>query len=413
MNTGRIDWNKGVWEHPGHRKAVTDIVIAGDWAPIRGFRDTILENPEAVYGDVLPELKAGHLRVVNLECPLVDEGRPVHKSGAVLKGESAHIAGLTAVPFEVTTLGNNHVFDYGIDAFRKTMDLLLENGIKSTGAGTTLAEAVKPANATVNGVDIGIISFSEGEDLTAATEEKPGVVGWEIDQIVELIREIRSQVHVIIVVCHGGVEYIPFPPPYLVDALQRVAAAGADLVIGHHPHVPQGIEICNQVPICYSLGNFVFYQPTDLQYRKIGYLVKAGVSQEGLGSVRIIPYEIGSERLKLLKGDKLRRAFNLLDTLSETFTRDCGIEDAWNGFLKYYGVDGFRNEMKIIMEWFDKERPKGAAMFRNRLTTLQHYHHLKDFMSRIVEDRLDDAPDWATALVRDFLTRKVDEGLPG
>ena len=164
-----------------------------------------------------------------------------------------------------------------------------------------------------NGVNIGIISFSEGEDLTAAADGKPGVFGWEIDRVIDLVKEIRSDVHVVIVVCHGGVEYIPFPPPYLADALQRIAEAGADLVIGHHPHVPQGVQIHKGVPICYSLGNFVFFQPTDLQYRKIGYLVKAGVTTDGVSAIRIIPYEIGPERLMLLKEEKLRRALKKLE----------------------------------------------------------------------------------------------------
>ena len=412
MNTGQINWETGTWERSRGGKPTAEITIAGDWAPIRDFSDTILENPEAVYGDLLPLLQDSHLRVVNLECPLVDEGTPVHKSGAVFKGISEHIDGLTKVPFEIATLGNNHVFDYGTDAFVRTLDLLRQNGIQSTGAGQSQAEAEKPLVVTVNGVNIGIISFSEGEDLTAATREKPGVFGWGVERVIELIKEIRSDAHVVIVICHGGVEYIPFPPPYLADALQRIAESGADLVIGHHPHVPQGVQIHKGVPICFSLGNFVFFQPTDLQYRKIGYLVKAGVSADGVGAIRIIPYEIGSDRLMLLKEKKLRRTFKKLDALSAPLTQAEGITDAWHGFLKYYGVIGFKGEIANIMDQFDRERPKGAAMFRNRLTTLQHYHHLTDLMTRIMDDTLNDAPAWAVAFVDEYLTRKVSDGLP-
>ncbi|MEA3232041.1 MAG: CapA family protein, partial [Thermodesulfobacteriota bacterium] len=113
----KIDWEKGVWSRGGAGDPAAEVVICGDWAPIRDFSDTILENPEAIYGDLLPVLRDSHLRLVNLESPLIDEGvdggTPVHKSGAVLKGVPGHINGLTAVPFEVATLGNNHVFDYG------------------------------------------------------------------------------------------------------------------------------------------------------------------------------------------------------------------------------------------------------------------------------------------------------------
>ena len=412
MNAGQINWETGTWKRPNRGKSAAEITIAGDWAPIRDFSDTILENPEAVYGDLLPVLRDSHLRLVNLECSLVDGGTAVHKSGAVFKGVSGHIDGLTTVPFEVATLGNNHVFDYGTDAFVRTRDLLRKNGIQNTGAGLSLAEAEKPLLLTVNGVNIGIISFSEGEDLTAACRGKPGVFGWGVDRVVDLVKEIRSDAHVVIVICHGGVEYIPFPPPYLAEALQRIAEAGADLVIGHHPHVPQGVQIHKGVPICFSLGNFVFFQPTDLQYRKIGYLVKANVAADGVGAIRIIPYEIGSDRLMLLKAEKLRRTLKKLDALSEPLTHAKGIADAWHGFLKYYGVSGFKEEITHIMDRFDNERPKGAAMFRNRLTTLQHYHHLTDLMTRIMEGTLETAPAWAVAFVAEYLTRKVSDGLP-
>ena len=113
--------------------------------------------------------------------PLVDNGEPVSKSGAVLKGVSGHISGLTRVPFEVATLGNNHVFDYGTEAFVKTRDLLHENNIKTVGAGMSIEEASAPLIIPCKGSKIGIINFSEGEDLTAAGEN-PGVFGWEIDE---------------------------------------------------------------------------------------------------------------------------------------------------------------------------------------------------------------------------------------
>lgn len=412
MSTGRINWETGTWEHPNGGKPAAEIAITGDWAPIREFSGTILDDPETVYGDLLPVLRDSHLRMVNLECPLADSDTPIHKSGAVLKGASGHIDGLTTVPFEIATLGNNHVFDHGTDAFVRTRDLLRQNGIQSTGAGLSRAEAQKPLQVAVNGVKIGIISFSEGEDLTAATREKPGVFGWEIDRVIDIVKELRSDVHVVIVICHGGVEYIPFPPPYLTNALQRIAESGADLVIGHHPHVPQGVQIYKGVPICYSLGNFVFFQPTDLQYRKIGYLVKAGVSTDGVNAIRIIPYEIGPEHLMLLKEEKLRRALKKLDALSAPLSRTEGITDAWHGFLKYYGISGFKDEMTNIMDRLDIDRPKGAAMFRNRLTTPQHYHHLTDLMTRIMDGTLESAPAWASTFVTEYLTRKVSDGLP-
>jgi len=400
-----FDWSRGRWVNAAVPRAQAEIVIAADWAPIRAFEEIVARTPEAVYGDVLPILRQNDLRIVNLECALSADATPVWKSGSVFKGRPEHIRGLTAVPFEVVTLGNNHVFDYGTEAFRETLKLLGDHGIRSVGAGMSVEEARRPLIVDLNGVRIGIINFSEGEDLSSAVSG-PGVFGWDVDAVVESVRAIRPEVDVILVICHGGVEYIPFPPPYLASAFLRIAEAGADLVIGHHAHVPQGVQFVNGVPICYSLGNFVFWQETDLYYRKLGYLVKAGVSREGLSHVEVIPYEIGPESLRLLKGDESALFFESLKKVSLPLAGEEGITEAWHGFLRYYGLQGFRDEIAMILAKMDQEPAKGAAMLRNRITTMQHREHWIDAMTRITDGTIDSSPQWAYDLVVEWLTRK-------
>jgi len=390
-------------------QAQAEIIIASDWAPIRAFDEIIARTPEAVYGELLPVLRQGDLRIVNLECALSADASPVWKSGSVFKGHPEHIKGLTAVPFEVVTLGNNHVFDYGPEAFRETLKLLCDHSIHTVGAGMSFEEAHRPLIIDLKGVRIGIINFSEGEDLTSAISG-PGVFGWEVDRVVDSVRTIRPGVNVILVVCHGGVEYIPFPPPYLAEAFRRIAEAGADLIIGHHAHVPQGIQICNGVPICYSLGNFVFYQETDLLWRKLGYLVKAGVLRAGLAHIQIIPYEIGSECLRLLQADESAMVFESLKKVSLPLANQEGITEAWHGFLRYYGLKGFRDEIAMILAKMDREPAKGAAMLRNRITTMQHREHWIDAMTRIMDGTIDTSPQWAYDLAVEWMTRKLSKG---
>ena len=400
-----FDWGRGRWVNAEVPRARAEIVIASDWAPIRAFDEIVARSPEAVYGDVLPVLRQGDLRIVNLECALSGGASPVWKSGSVFKGRPEHINGLTAVPFEVATLGNNHVFDYGPEAFSQTLNLLSENAIRSVGAGMSVEEARRPLTIDVNGVRIAIINFSEGEDLTSAVSG-PGVFGWEVDAVVDCVHAIRPGVDIVLVICHGGVEYIPFPPPYLASAFRRIAEAGVDLIVGHHPHVPQGVQVCNGVPICYSLGNFVFYQETDLFYRKVGYLVKAGVSQAGLAHIQLIPYEIGAECLRLLRGDESVLFFESLKKISLPLAGKKGITEAWHGFLRYYGLKGFRDEITMILAKMDQEPAKGAAMLRNRIATMQHREHWVDAMTRIMDGTIDSSPQWALDLAAEWLTRK-------
>jgi len=400
-----FDWGRGRWINAAAPQARVEIVIASDWAPIRAFGDIVARAPEAVYGDLLPVLRAADLRIVNLECALAGDAAPVWKSGSVFKGRPEHIRGLTAVPFDVAALANNHVFDYGVEAFRGTLQILADRGIRSVGAGMSPDEARRPLVLDLKGVRIGIVNFGEGEDLTAAVSG-PGVFGWEIEAVVESIRAIRADADLVLVVCHGGVEYIPFPPPYLAEAFRRAAEAGADLVVGHHAHVPQGIQFVGGVPVCYSLGNFVFWQDTDLLYRKLGYLVKAGVSRGGLSHIEVIPYEIGSEGLRLLKGADRELFFEALKNVTLPLAEPEGIRQAWHGFLRHYGIKGFRDEIAMILAQMDREPAKGAAMLRNRVATMQHREHWIDAMTRIMEGTLDEAPQWAYDLAVEWLTRK-------
>jgi poly-gamma-glutamate synthesis protein (capsule biosynthesis protein) len=405
-NIDTMDWDKGCWENDTAPKAHAELLIASDWAPIRAYSDIILNNPESVYGDLMPALRQSDLRIANLECPLVAGESAVWKSGSVLKGDVDHVSGLTAVPFEVATLGNNHVFDHGVDAFEKTLELLNNRGIKTVGAGMSAKDAKRPLIVDVNKMRIAIVSFSEGEDLTAA-ENGPGVFGWEIDEVINTINQIKNSVDFTIVISHCGVEYIPFPPPYVAGAFQRVVDAGANIVIGHHPHVPQGIQIYNKSPICYSLGNFVFYQETDLQYRKIGFFVKVGIAKGSVVYLKSIPYSIHPEGLHLLKADRCKWFFEKLKAVSMPLYDFANIEHAWHGFLRYYGITGLRSELKMILDELHKEPEKGAAMLRNRITTIQHYRHWIDMLTRMINGDIQSSPQWAYDLAEEWLTEKI------
>jgi poly-gamma-glutamate synthesis protein (capsule biosynthesis protein) len=221
--------------------AVVRIIVASDWAPIRAFEPLVNRDPAAAYGDLLAVLRRADLRIVNCECALSTARRPVWKSGAVFKGRPGQAAALAAVPFEAACLANNHVFDYGRDGFEETLAVLARHGVRTVGAGLTFEEATAPLTLAAGGSRVTIVNFGEGEDLTASTGG-PGVCGWEIDRLAGSIRRAKKRGDFVIAVGHAGLEYVPFPPPYVVAAFRALSDAGADCVVGHHPHVPQGLE---------------------------------------------------------------------------------------------------------------------------------------------------------------------------
>ncbi|WP_020589748.1 CapA family protein [Desulfobacter curvatus] len=410
-DTNPFNFQSGSWSGDAGPTDAASLIITGDWAPIRAFAPLIESDPQAIYGDVLPVLQDADLTVVNLEAPLSDIGSEVCKSGTVFKGNTRHVKGLTAVPLSAVTLGNNHLFDFGVDAFRQTAKVLDRNNIARTGAGMTKKEAEAPLIMEAKGIRIAIVNISEGEDLTTA-DSGPGVAGWDIGGACARIKNLKTEtsqtLHAVIVVAHCGLEYIPFAPEYVTNAFRELADAGADAVIGHHPHVPQGLFFHGKTPVCCSLGNFVFYQPTNFFWRKIGYMVRLHISKQGLAGLDIEPYRIYEQGLQMLAGPDRDYFFKRFTQISEPLSTPEGSRQAWQGFLDYYGVSGFRNEVNMMLNKLEDTPGKAAAMFRNRLTTAQHFHHWKDLLTRVVQDKMGQSPAWARDLAREWLTRQME-----
>ncbi|MCW8799704.1 MAG: CapA family protein [Desulfobacter sp.] len=408
--TNRFNFRTGSWSGDTGPTDAATLIIAGDWAPIRAFAPLIESDPQSIYGDVLPLLREADLSLVNLEAPLSDIGNEVSKSGAVFKGKPSHIKGLTAVPFSAVTLGNNHMFDFGVEAFRQTAEVLDRHAIACTGAGMNKEDAESPLIMEAKGLCVAILNISEGEDLTAAGHG-PGVAGWDIKGACARIKNLKKNttqvLHAVIAVAHCGLEYIPFAPEYVTNAFRELAHAGADAVIGHHPHVPQGLFFHGKTPVCCSLGNFIFYQHTNLFWRKLGYMVRLHISKKGLAGLDIEPYRIHDRGVQMLTGPDRDYFFKRFQEISEPLSTPQGSREAWQGFLDYYGVAGLKNEVNMILNKLDDTPGKGAAMFRNRLTTAQHFYHWQDLLTRVVQDKMGQSPVWARELAREWLTRQI------
>lgn len=384
------------------------ILVAADWAPIRAFDPIIRRDPAAVYGDLLPLLRQADLRIVNCECSLTRGTTPVWKSGAVFKGEPEHVNGLSVVPFDVACLANNHVLDYGVAGLGESLRILHRRGIRTVGAGLTEPEAYAPLTLRIRGLRLHIVNFSEGEDLTAA-RNGPGVFGWDIPRVIEQVRHCRKQGGVVLAIGHCGLEYVPYPPPYVVAAFRAVAEAGAHCVIGHHPHVPQGMEWYQGRPIVYSLGNFAFYQPTGLYYRKLGFCVTLQIDRRGLSKIELHPYRITDAGLSALDAGQDREFRRTIARISKPFATRKGHERAWAAYLDAYGLEGFTAEVKGILDRLPAEPQKAAAMFRNRVTTMQHAELWKDVLTRIMAGRVGRAATAQTRrVVREWLTRTIE-----
>ncbi len=384
------------------------IVFASDFAPIRKFAPIMKENPAAIYGDLLSSLKEADYGIVNLESPLYTEDSYIVKSGAAFSGDPEHVESLKAGNFKAAICANNHTFDSGDQGFFKTVELLGQNGIACVGAGRNAAEARRPLEININGRSILLMAISEGEDMKGATDDTPGVRPWEVERLADEIRQARGKHDAIIVSAHCGLEYQPFPSYYVYEAFKKWAEAGADIIIGHHPHVPQGMAMFGKTPAYFSLGNFAFYQPVPLLYRKTGYMLELQITEKGITDHKMIPYRIGEQGLRRLNEMELTEFQWMFKKLSAPLETPEKAKEAWNAVLACNGMEGFQQElMKILVTM--KENPcKGAAMLRNRVTCMQHSTQWTDGMTRIAEGTIDDAPAELMEIVKHYMTMEVE-----
>lgn len=161
--------------------------------------------------------------------------------------------------FDIVALANNHTFDCFIEGFHNTKGYLEKMGVSYFGAGDNLDEAVEPVIMEVNGIRLGFIGAVDSDTgpNQFAGENQHGVSQLILDRMVAQIRQLSNQVDHVIVSVHWGAERFLIPSPRQIEQGHCLVEAGASMVLGHHPHVLQGLEMYRGAGIIYSLGNFV------------------------------------------------------------------------------------------------------------------------------------------------------------
>ena len=222
-----------------------------------------------VFAGVRDRLRAADIAVGNLESILLERGTVSDtNSSPVFAGPQAlAIPLLLDAGFDVIGTANNHAWDFGRAGLLENIRWLDSAGVAFTGTGASLGDAWRPVVIRAKGWTIAFFSitaiFNNPYSLSVVGHESECCVAWADTNIAaRRFAAVRDSVgaDLIVAYIHAGLEYKPYPEPDVVRRFRALARAGADLVIGHHPHVPQGIEYLDGKPIVYSLGNFVFMQ---------------------------------------------------------------------------------------------------------------------------------------------------------
>lgn len=394
-----MNWKEGSWNKKTGKEPIGRITLASEWAPLGGYEERILHNPLSIYGDVLPELQNSDLNIVNVECTLGEEGEEIPKGGPNFRFRAQTVQALSAVPFHVACLANSHTMDYGPASLANTINLLQENNIQTVGAGMDGVEAAKPLIVEVKGIQVGIINCGEGEECQSFNNG-PGVHPLQVDKIRTQVENLKEQTDLVIVIFHGGREYIPVPPVYVVEQLRAIASMDVDAVIAHHPHVPQGIEIINQVPIVYGQGNFVFYRPNDSFFRHAGYLVHLDINKKELVGLKIQPYLIEEEQLTLMKSSLKKDFLNDLRKVSEILEDEKKIQLMWDAVVDGLGVEGIAKHLSTAAERLSSDPLKGAAWTHNLFNSPAHREVYINGLRRAAAGNFGNSPLWAKELIQ-------------
>lgn len=236
-------------------------------------------------------IESADIAIGNLEGPISDVGIEAGKLYSFrMRPEAA--AALYDAGFDVLSLANNHLDDWGREAFNDTLNNLEKNGIVAAGAGRTLDEAYNPKILERNGARFAFLAFSDFASGVAAGEGGGIAVVGET-KIKNAVKDVRQKADLVAVVYHFGEEYIQEPTPRQRRLAQLAIDEGADLVVGSHPHVIQPLEKYKSGYIAYSLGNFVFDQSFSKE-TMTGGLLRAVVRDKKIESIKLFKVRLNN-----------------------------------------------------------------------------------------------------------------------
>lgn len=260
------------------------------------------------FAHISSTLAAADLTIINLESPFTIGGNHTVKTGSFSFNADPMMArGLVSAGVDVVSLANNHMLNQGAKGIADTKTVLKENDISYLGAGLTEAEARLPVIRAVNGTRFGFIAYAYPDDYQTAAATKAGTTNLDIEKMRADVIAIKPQVDVVIILMHAGYEYTEKPNAQQTAFAHAAIDAGADLIVGHHPHWVQQVEKYNGKTIIYSLGNLVFDQMWSIETTE-GALAEVKYVDGKISDISYMPIVIKNYGQPEVVSDPLQKA---------------------------------------------------------------------------------------------------------
>ena len=270
------------------------------------------------YANVLPFLTKPDLMAANLETPITERGLPATNKSFVFKGSPQSLPALKEAGFDIVNLANNHTLDQGVEGLLDTVNHLDEANIANMGAGRNDTEAFKPVILEAKGVRVAYLGLTRVVPVGSwkAEKDRPGLAEtYDATRALKAIRGAKKQADIVVVMVHWGIERSDSPNAVQKELAHAYIDAGADLIIGSHPHVLQGFEQYKGKWISYSLGNFIFNMTVTDKTKDTGVL-DAVCTQKGDCSLQFHPMRAVNSQPIPVEGEKAAAILKRLSSLS-------------------------------------------------------------------------------------------------
>lgn len=281
-------------------KDKTSLVFTGDIGFDRYFYGK-WDDENLISEEILDFLHSADHVIPNVEGPVANAEQNTTQSGVqqllhTIDPQAVKV--LNKMGADIWNICNNHIMDAGPYGIESTLDIAKELNVQTIGAGMNIDEARKPVIINEAG-GIGLFGVGYQRACRKADVDKPGCYSWsDLDAIQNTINEIKAKCRWCIVVAHAGEEFTPLPSPYTRERYHKYLEMGADIVVGHHPHVPMNYETVGDKIIFYSLGNFIF----DTDYQRSQHKTEFGIIIKLNFTENEFSYE--PMGLKIVRGDE-------------------------------------------------------------------------------------------------------------
>ncbi len=268
------------------------LVAVGDIMLSRMVARRIKENQDQKYPflEVSDLIGQADIAFGNLECPITP-GRNINLFEMVFRADPESVNGLKYAGFDILSLANNHIFNFGQEGLTDTFSYLEKANIDYIGAGKNKQEAHNFKMLEVNGIKFAFLAYADSifsYTFSQTEESQPSIALMDVVQMKKDIFSIKNQADFIIVSMHSGIEYVSQPNAKQIEFAHAAVDTGADLVIGHHPHVVQKMEQYKGGYIFYSLGNFIFDQMWSRETRE-SVIAKIVFGENNIQEIDFIP----------------------------------------------------------------------------------------------------------------------------